>query len=129
MGCSPHVRFEPVSPDDDDYCYIRLLSYDSPRLFHSDNSRTPACSYCRKPVAADWQVMENPAAGKLTCQHCMREQPLSELRWKQDAGMAAFFIEVNSIYPGEAQPVDSFMRQLEQATGSEWRFFYLLTSK
>ena len=126
MGCSPHVRFEPAGPDDDDYCYIRFLRFEKARLLASDNSRTPGCSHCRKPAFADWSALADAGASPLVCQHCGAGLSLAELRWRPDAGMARFFIEINSIFPGEAQPVDSFMTRLGEATGTPWRYFYLL---
>lgn len=126
MGCSPHVRFEPLNSGDDDYVYIRLLQSEKPQLLVSDNSRTPGCPACRKPAFADWSALENDDETPRTCQHCGTTILLSELRWKNDAGMARFFIEINSIFPGEAQPVESLMQQLEQVCGSPWRYFYLL---
>ena len=126
MGCSPHIRFEPLSPDDNDYCHIRFLRFDKPTLLASDNSRTPGCSHCRKPAFSDWSALREPLSTPLVCQHCGAGLSLAELRWRQDAGMARFFIEINSIFPGEAQPVERFMRRLETATGTAWRYFYLL---
>jgi hypothetical protein len=126
MGCSPHVRFEPAGPDDDDYCYIRFLRFEKPGLLASDNSRTPVCSHCRKPAFSDWSALADAGASPLVCQHCGAGVSLAELRWRPDAGMARFFIEINNIFPGEAQPVDSFMQRLEEATGTAWRYFYLL---
>ena len=126
MGCSPHIRFEPEHPDDDDYCYIRLIESESPLLLVSDNSRTPGCPYCRKPAIADWSLLENGQPNPVACQHCGAMSRPEELRWRNDAGMARLFIEINSIFPGEAQPVESLMQHLQQETGCEWRYFYLL---
>jgi hypothetical protein len=125
MGCSPHIRLEPEYPGDEDYVYIRLIESVSPQLLVSDKSRTPGCPKCRKPAFPDWSVLEqeDPA---LVCQHCGARLSPQELRWRTDAGIARHFIEINSIYPGEAQPVASMMQQLREATGCEWRYFYLL---
>ena len=129
MGCSPHIRFEPRDADDDDYCFIRILEYEKPRLLRSQNSRTPGCPHCRKPAVADWSLLENPQKTTLSCQHCGALSRPEELRWRNDAGMARLFIEINSIFPGEAQPVESLMQHLQKETGCEWRYFYLLQEK
>jgi hypothetical protein len=128
MGCSPHVRLEPEHPGDEDYVYIHLIESPSALLLASDNSRTPGCPRCRKPAFPDWSVFEqeNPL---LVCQHCGTRLLPGELRWRTDAGLARLFIEINSIYPGEAQPVAGMMQQLREATGCEWRYFYLLKEK
>ena len=128
MGCSPHIRFEPEHPDDDDYCYIRLIETESPLLLVSDNSRTPGCPECRKPALSDWSLLEQQTT-PLVCQHCGTELMPETLRWRSDAGMARLFIEINSIFPGEAQPVEGLMQQLGDLTGCEWRYFYLMREK
>ena len=128
MGCSPHIRLEPEHPGDEDYVYIKLIESESPLLLASDNSRTPACPNCRKPAFPDWSVFEQEEA-PLVCRHCGTKVVPETLRWRNDAGIARFFIEINSIYPGEAQPVDSMMQQLREASGCEWRYFYLLHEK
>jgi hypothetical protein len=129
MGCSPHIRFEPEHPDDDDYCYIRLIESEKTLLLASDNSRTPGCPLCRKPAFADWTPLDHAETSPLVCRHCGARLLPGELRWRNDAGMARLFIEINSIFPGEAQPVESMMQQLREATGCEWRYFYLLKEK
>ncbi|MDX1344475.1 MAG: hypothetical protein R3179_01165 [Sedimenticolaceae bacterium] len=128
MGCSPHVRLEPEHPGDEEYVYIRLIESASPLLLASDNSRTPACPNCRKPALSDWSVLEQGTA-PLVCRHCGTKVVPETLRWRNDAGIGRFFIEINSIYPGEAQPVASMMQQLGETTGCEWRYFYLLKEK
>jgi hypothetical protein len=127
MGCSPHIRLEPEHPGDEDYVCVRLIESASPLLLASDKSRTPGCPHCRKPAFSDWSVLEE--ASPLVCQHCGDRLSPGELRWRNDAGLARLFIEINSIYPGEAQPVDSMMQQLREASGCEWRYFYLLQEK
>jgi hypothetical protein len=129
MGCSPHIRFEPRHADDDDYCFIRILEFDEPRLLVSDRSRTPGCPHCRKPAIADWSLLENGQSTPVTCQHCGAMSRPEELRWRNDAGMARLFIEINSIFPGEAQPVESLMQHLQHETDCQWRYFYLLQER
>ena len=130
MGCSPHIRFEPEHPDDDDYCYIRLIESEKTLLLASDNSRTPGCPLCRKPAIADWSLLlGNGQSNLVACQHCGAMSQPEELRWRNDAGMARLFIEINSIFPGEAQPVESLMQHLQHETGCQWRYFYLLQER
>jgi hypothetical protein len=125
MGCSPHIRLEPESENDHDYCHISLHQAITPQLLYSDNSRPCRCRNCGKPVVQTWKEYD-AGAGSWTCRHCdTPHQRLEELRWRNDSGIAACFIEIHSIYPGEAQPVVSLMKQLEKIVKSDWRYFYL----
>lgn len=125
MGCSPHIRLEPDSEDDHDFCHISLRLADTPQLLYSEHSRPCRCNNCAKPVVKSWEAFDSNA-GSWSCGHCNTpHQRLEELRWRNDSGVAVCFIEIHSIYPGEAQPVDSLMKQLEKVTNSDWRYFYL----
>jgi hypothetical protein len=45
--------------------------------------------------------------------------------WRQDAGIARFFIQIEDIFPGEAVPVPTLLQELIQAADCPWRHFYL----
>lgn len=128
MGCSPHIRFEPLSAHDQDYCHVSLQLHEQPVLAFSANSRPPRCRSCGKPVVAAWNDFE-VSGHSWRCNHCeMLHSSVMQLRWRNDAGFARNFIEIHGIFPGEAQPVPSFMKQLETETATPWRYFYLHTS-
>lgn len=125
MGCSPHVQFEPQSENDDDFCHVSFRNFNSPVMLASINSRPCRCRSCGKPIVTGWQLFDANAE-EWQCPHCgHKHQHLSGLRWRNDAGFASLFIEIHSIYPGEAQPIPSMMQQLKSLTGEEWRYFYL----
>jgi uncharacterized Zn-finger protein len=129
MGCSPHIRLEPQGEHDNGYCFIRLKSFDAPRLRVSAHARPPRCQACAKPVAAAW-LEQLETHGAVTCPHCgHRHRQPRQLRWRNDSGMARVFIEIHNIFPGEAQPVAALLRQLQELDGSPWRYFYLHTLK
>ncbi|OOZ38701.1 hypothetical protein [Solemya elarraichensis gill symbiont] len=125
MGCSPHIRLEPDSEDDHDYCHISLRQAEAPQLLYSNHSRPCRCRSCGKPVVQTWKEFD-AGAGIWRCRHCATlHKRLEELRWRNDSGVAVCFVEIHSIYPGEAQPVDSLIKQLEKITSSAWRYFHL----
>lgn len=129
MGCSPHIRLEPQSGHDNGYCFIRLKSFDTPQVLRSTHARPPRCQACAKPLADAW-LEQFETHGAVTCPHCRHHhQELRQLRWRNDSGMGRVFIEVHNIFPGEAQPVASLLRQLQEIDGSEWRYFYLHSLK
>ena len=129
MGCSPHIRLEPQDEHDSGYCFVRLVSFDTPQLRVSAHARPPRCQACAKPVAEAWPE-EYASHGAVTCPHCRhRHQQPRQLRWRNDSGMGRVFIEIHNIFPGEAQPVAALLRQLQEIDGSPWRYFYLHTLK
>jgi hypothetical protein len=45
-----------------------------------------------------------------------------ELDWRQHALCGRLLIELRNVFPGEAAPSDTLLRELRLATGSDWRF-------
>ena len=125
MGCSPHIKLEPESEHDRDFCHITFQASDKPQLLFSANSRPCRCRKCGKPIVTSWNEFHSDASN-WHCKHCdHRHDALTEIRWRNDAGMASFMLEIHGIYPGEAQPVDALLSLLNKTAGKEWRYFYL----
>lgn len=123
MGCSPHIRLDPESPEDRGWTWLSLDLRDQPVLRHGRNTRPPVCPSCRKRVK-DFPI-DQPLA-ELECPHCGAQAPIYRFGWKNTAGIASLFVELHNIYPGEAVPVDALLQQLEAIYGCAWGYFYLL---
>lgn len=124
MGCSPHVRLEPLHSTDTDFCHLTLHQYPQTQLLFNPLSKTCRCRSCGKPVATDWAAF-NPQADFWDCPFCGEHHAaLQDLRWRNDGGCARQFCEVHGIYPGEAQPVAHLLQSLKDFSGTDWHYFY-----
>jgi hypothetical protein len=126
MGCSPHIELEPRWTGDEDFCHIRLHQFAEPVLLFGSNTRPPRCPGCRKASGKDPAAFAGlHADAGVTCANCGKTSRFTALEWRRDAGLASIFVEVRSVFPGEAVPVDALLDGLANETGSSWRYFYL----
>ncbi len=130
LGCSPHLAFKPPEDGSDDFCHIQLDGpHASPRFRHGRNTRAAQCPACRfRPD--DWKSLiahaKADANTPWTCPACATVTPLGELSWRRNAGSAAVFIVVHSVFPNEAVPNPELIDALRQASGNiDWRHFYV----
>ena len=126
MGCSPHIELDPPGGNSDDFCHVLIHTYAVPRLMVGSNTRAPRCPVCGKPgaVAAAALARRDPAL-PVPCDHCGTRNPVASLKWRRDAGFGRLFVEVRSVFPGEAVPVEGLFRTLAETTGGPWNYFYL----
>ena len=123
MGCSPYIEFAPPSNGGADYCHVQIHAWESPRLLLGANTRPPRCPACRKPIDAAPAALADRTTG--TCPHCGKASAIKDLQWRRDAGFSDFFIEIHSVFPGEAVPTEGLLRRLESLGGNGWKYFYL----
>lgn len=127
LGCSPSVELAP-SEEGKAFCHIRLIRpEDTPQFIISKHTNNPRCPSCRKEIINTKQVLEQWNKDKSiqwSCPDCDFSGETKDLNWRHSAGTASFFIEVNNIFPNEAVPSDELMSVLQEATNSEWRYFY-----
>ena len=126
MGCSPHIELQPRWPGDEDFCHIRLHRFPEPVLLVGSNTRPPRCPGCRKAAGKDPVAFTGlHADAGVTCANCGETHRFTALDWRRSAGLASIFVEVRSVFPGEAVPVDALLNGLAKETGGSWRYFYL----
>jgi len=129
MGCSPAIRLEPDGPGDKEFCHLRLQRFpEETHFLYGSNTRPPHCPHCRHRIgewpSCDTQIADQPETRR-ACPHCGRPSPPLEWNWRQQAGFGRIFLRVTPIFPGEAIPIDSLLRNLGEP-GPPWRYFYLL---
>ena len=129
MGCSPYLVFEPPSDGSDKYCHIKIHHSPSIQLLTGQQTAPPRCPKCRyriadwKSLLKDWTI--KPAAS-WHCSNCENTSLAYQLDWRQSGGAGQLFIEIKNIFPGEAVPVDSLLKDLQDLSGLKWRYFYLV---
>lgn len=123
-GCSPFLRFQPESEDDQDFCHIRLHANEQPKLWTGINSRAPKCSHCQTTIK-DWREQIQQQQQELACQQCQQVSSTTAVNWGKHAGTGATAMEIFSVFPGEAVPSPTLLNSLKQLNGLEWRYFYV----
>ena len=115
LGCSPYLKTQPESPEDEDYCAIIIPRKTSiPELLintqgYAQKYSLPRCPYCKKQ-AADNFTLDN--TNEIKCMHCHETVPVAELDWKKLGGIVNFRIEVTKIFPNEAIPTEQLLARL-----------------
>ncbi|VAX11727.1 hypothetical protein MNBD_GAMMA25-2143 [hydrothermal vent metagenome] len=129
MGCSPNINLEPQYHGDHDFCHIRMSPLLAQPQFRSHErdvfARCPECGRRDNDWRArleDWQV--NSSQINYQCPHCHQSMSLYDLRWRQQAGFARFFIDVFSIFPQEAIPTDNLLGVLNKTCAQPWNYFF-----
>lgn len=126
MGCSPHIELDPPDGSDDDFCHVLIHVYAAPRLLVGTNTRPPRCPACRKRIDIEVTSLRRDRSVKpVACNHCGAHHPVAALQWRRDAGFSRLFVEIRSVFPGEAVPVESLFQALAATTGCQWDYFYL----
>ena len=129
MGCSPYLVFEPPADGTDKYCHIYIRQYPNIQLFTGQQTAPPRCPECRFRIA-DWKNRLKDWTARPTsswhCPECGNTSHAYQLDWRQSGGAGQLFIEIKNIFPGEAVPVDSLLKDLQDLSGLKWRYFYLV---
>lgn len=126
-GCSVRIELSPMA--DAPFCHIRFTGpFWRPVFLSGRNTRPPRCRNCRSPVR-NWKervpTWDRAEPAQITCSTCGVAVPPWDYDWKEKAGFGRLFIQVEEIFPGEATPTPMLMALLANATGCEWRHFYL----
>ncbi len=123
LGCAPSISFSPENAETaDDFCLVRISQYRLPQFLSAERLPLPRCPLCRTRFKASVSV-ESPDEPVL-CVACGQLQPVHTLLWRQAAGYASCFIEITSVYPQEAHPVQSLMNALSEVSQCAWLYFY-----
>jgi len=126
-GCSVQVDLTPAADPNARFCHVRISGpYPAPRLASGRNTRPPRCPSCRAPLR-DWRrALEEGDGGALACPACHQSAPPWEWDWKRSAGYGRLFLQVEEVFPGEAEPSSRLMRLLSDiAPGAGWRHFFV----
>ena len=122
MGCAPAINFEANEGSNNDFCFIQIHDYESPRLIHNKKqARAPHCPQCKKPVK-DWE--SNLSNSTIHCSQCNTSSNIGAYNWRKMAGFAQLFIEITDIFPKEAIPQQLLLDKLADITDVEWVYFY-----
>ncbi len=122
VGCSANVCLKPKLDLDGGFCHLTIKGpFDKPQLFWGKNSRPPRCPICKKGMH-DWQ--NNIDSQTIKCIRCENLTRLEDIAWGRHAGHGRIFIQINNIFPGEAQPVHGLLMDLGRLTGKEWDYFF-----
>jgi len=122
VGCSTNVCLAPKTSNDSGFCHLTIRGpFQKPQLFMGENCRPPRCSACQK-TASNWK--ENIDDQALKCAQCGNITRLEDISWGRHAGYGRIFIEINNIFPGEAQPVPDLLASLGRVTGTDWSYFF-----
>lgn len=126
-GCSVRIELSPVG--DIPFCHIRFAGpFQRPVFLSGRNTRPPRCPDCRAPLRS-WKTSlpdrEYPGPASIACPACGEVNPPWDYDWKEQAGFGRLFIRIEEVFPGEATPTPTLMALLAEATGYEWRHFYL----
>ncbi|MCP4992973.1 MAG: hypothetical protein GY934_04180 [Gammaproteobacteria bacterium] len=130
LGCSPHIELSPPEGAGDNFCHIQLHGpFDRPRLITGENTRPPRCIYCKKGGKKDWRLQignweKAPMEEIYQCHHCGKSSTPDSLDWRCYGGFGRLFVEIHSIFPGEAVPSPELLSGLGQR-GEPWKYFYL----
>jgi len=123
MGCSPYIELEPPADGGKNFCHVQFHRTESPYLMFGANTRPPRCPACRKALAVSPESLANRE--HVPCPHCGEVSDIRSLGWRRDAGFADVFIEVHSVFPGEAVPTEGLLNRLKTLGGGDWKYFYL----
>lgn len=125
MGCSPHLVMTPPDDGSENFCHIRLLQFDQPKLLTGQQTAPPRCPACRFRIS-DWENTLKPDdVNDWDCPKCRQQTPVAHLDWRQSAGAGKILIEIKNIFPGEAVPVDKLLAALKNLSGNNWKYFYI----
>lgn len=129
LGCSPVVSLGSPGATGEDFCHIEPgHPHHQPQLLYGSNVKQPRCRSCGQRVE-DWQDLLQQWAQapqrRWDCPACGQTHRMDQLKWRQSAGLARYFIKVWGIYEGEAVPTEQLLGALHRQSGQEWTYFYL----
>jgi hypothetical protein len=126
MGCAPAIEFEPSAQDDllwNTFIFIMPCEFSQPRWCADLDMAKPACPHCKKRITQTATHLDSSTL-LLTCPHCTEQNHVCAFDWKEYGGCAKTMVVIANVYPKEAIPTDSLLTQLENLTGTAWRYFY-----
>jgi hypothetical protein len=126
-GCSVSLELTPDGGTP--FCHIRLSGpFERPKFVSGRNTRPPRCRNCRS-LLKNWQKMlssgKELGPASIPCPACGEAGPPWTYDWKEKAGFARLFIQVEEVFPGEAAPTPALLGLLDDSTGCKWRHFYI----
>jgi hypothetical protein len=131
LGCSPDINLSRNDHEDSTgsaFVHLSIAQFPSLTFLESRTTRPPRCPHCRQALP-EWQaaVQQWRERGELdiVCSSCETVNVLPALDWRRTAGFASQAIYIWNVHEGEAIPADILMQQLENSTGSCWRYSYL----
>ena len=122
LGCSPQLVLDPddAAPGQT-VCCIRLLNFAEVNFIGAQPAPAVRCANCRAPAELRGPYRSD---GRYRCEQCGKESGLTDLDWRQGAGFARCFVEIEGIHPHEAVPTDTLLNRLRTVSGCEWKYFY-----
>lgn len=127
MGCAPAVEFFPEQGKPVDRQRITFIHTSpataTPQWYAELTLARPRCPQCAKRFAGAADGLDT-TTGQLTCPHCQMRSAVSEFDWKEYGGSSCIHLSIANAYPKETLPSSSLLQQLEQRTGTPWRYFY-----
>ena len=125
LGCSPDINLSPE--DGDNFCSISIpdIHQNSVLLGYTSTS-VPRCPKCKHKIH-DWkQHFHNwkKADYIYNFSECQTDTCVARLKWRQEAGYGKCCISINHIHPHEAVPSEKLLNALQQASNTEWTYFY-----
>lgn len=122
VGCSPDICLTPQTNTGSDFCHLTIQGpFEQPQLVWDKNCHPPRCPNCQKPIT-DWN--ETFDGTTIKCNLCRTESQPGDFNWRRHGGYGRIFIEINNVFPGEANPVDLLFDRLQKETGVEWKYFF-----
>ncbi len=123
-GCSPHLIMTAPADGSQAFCHVAIHGpFEHRQLVTGTQAVRPRCPHCRQRLT-DWQqqidrgIPDKP----MQCSSCYREFHPCEADWRQHAVCGRLLIELRNVFPGEAVPSDTLMRELTGATQSDWGY-------
>ncbi|VAW71996.1 hypothetical protein MNBD_GAMMA12-2998 [hydrothermal vent metagenome] len=129
VGCSPVYA---LTDSSDEPAGIVSFSpvYSEMQFIYGANTMTPKCTQCHQTMGSWKNLLPEPLAvcnvmsGDIECEHCAQSNSLRSLRFRREAVVGRFFINIHGIYPREAVPMDDFLSFLQRFIGGSLNYFY-----
>jgi hypothetical protein len=110
-------------------CTIQIESSNDVSIIAGDGSEFPRCPGCAYSIAAEeyGSVLEPWLKFRETwlCPACGNRYFAADLDYQQTVAFSRYWLDVQSIYHGEAKPSGDFLRLLARETSQNWRYMWL----
>ena len=125
LGCSPNIHLSPE--DGGNFCSFFIPEiHEKNTLLGYTSMVVPRCPECKHKII-DWkQHFHEWKKGDYLyhCSQCLKETPVSQLKWRQEGGYGRFSICISHIHPHEAVPSEKLLNTLQKASNTSWTYFY-----
>jgi len=123
-GCSPHLVLTPPEDGSQAFSHVAVHGpFESRCLVIGAHAVKPRCPHCRRRITGWRERVGSPAAWQdWRCTDCGRLLVPCELDWRQHAVCGRLLIELRNVFPGEAAPSDTLLRELQVATDVDWQY-------